>query len=77
MRHAFRSMLIENGDLIVYIREEVGHSWIQVMIDIYGHLLPGANLSFVDAPDLVLEREDKATSQQSAIPELTGRSSHR
>jgi hypothetical protein len=78
-RHApyFPLMLIRNGALIVYVREEMGHSSIQVTIDIDGHLIPGANLSFVDVPDMVLEQEDKATSQQSAIPELTGRSSHR
>ena len=37
--------------LIVYVKEQMGHSSIQVTVDIYVHLIPGANASFVDTLD--------------------------
>jgi len=29
-------------------RDQMGHNSIQVTVDIYGHLIPSANVSFVD-----------------------------
>jgi integrase len=40
LRHTFGSLLIQNGASIVYVKEQVGHSSIQVTVDIYGHLIP-------------------------------------
>ena len=48
LRHTFGSLLIQSGASIVYVKEQMGHSSIQVTVDIYGHLIPGANVSFVD-----------------------------
>ena len=36
----------------------MGHSSIQVTVDTYGHLIPGANVSFVDSLDQLLERPE-------------------
>jgi integrase len=52
LRHTFGSLLIQNGASIVYVKEQMGHSSIQVTVDIYGHLVPGADVSFVDRLDL-------------------------
>jgi len=43
----------------------MGHGSVQVTVDTYGHLIPGANISVVDRLDT---REEKVTtpSQQSA-----------
>ena len=65
LRHTFGSLLIQNGASIVYVKEQMGHSSIQVTVDIYGHLIPGANVSFVDALDVMPE---KTSPQQSATP---------
>ena len=46
LRHTFGSLLIQNGASIVYVKEQMGHSSIQVTVDIYGHLIPGADVSF-------------------------------
>ena len=46
----------------------MGHSSIQVTVDIYGHLIPGANLSFVDRLDEVPPEPAETTPQQSARP---------
>jgi hypothetical protein len=35
-------------------------------VDIYGHLIPGANVSFADSLDRVPEEAEKTTPQQNA-----------
>ncbi len=66
LRHTFGSLLIQSGASIVYVKEQMGHSSIQVTVDIYGHLIPGANVSFVDRLDEVPKQEEKTTPQQNA-----------
>jgi integrase len=66
LRHTFGSLLIQAGASIVYVKEQMGHSSIQVTADIYGHLIPGANISFVDRLDPIQESEATITPQQSA-----------
>jgi integrase len=51
LRHTFASLLIQNGESLVYVKEQMGHSSIQVTVDIYGHLLKGGNRSAVDRLD--------------------------
>src|SRR5271157_1932536 len=53
LRHTFGSLLIQDGATLTYVKEQMGHSSIQVTVDIYGHLVPGANVSFVDRLDQV------------------------
>ena len=43
LRHTFASMLLQNGESLVYVKDQLGHSSIQITVDIYGHLVPGAN----------------------------------
>jgi integrase len=51
LRHSFGSLLIQKGASIVYVKEQMGHSSIQVTVDTYGHLVPGADVSYVDRLD--------------------------
>ena len=51
LRHTFGSLLIQAGASLPYVKEQMGHSSIQVTVDTYGHLIPGANVSFVDKLD--------------------------
>ena len=46
----------------------MGHSSIQGTVDIYGHLIPGANVSFVDRLDSIAEVKPETSWQQSATP---------
>ena len=46
----------------------MGHSSIQVTVDTYGHLIPGANVCFVDRLDEVAVEKAKRSPQQSATP---------
>jgi integrase len=47
LRHTFGSVLIQTDASLAYVRDQMGHSSIQVTVDIYGHLIPGANISFI------------------------------
>jgi integrase len=72
LRHVFGSLLLQNGASIVYVKEQMGHSSIQVTVDIYGHLIPGANVCFVDRLDGNPAEEAETTPQQSATPAQPG-----
>ena len=63
LRHTFGSLLLQNGASIVYVKEQMGHSSIQVTVDTYGHLIPGANVSFVDRLDSIPTDELKTSPQ--------------
>jgi hypothetical protein len=41
-------LLIQRGESLAYVKEQLGHSSIQITVDLYGHLVPGANRSAVD-----------------------------
>jgi integrase len=51
LRHTFASRLLQNGESLVYVKEQLGHSTIKVTVDVYGHLIPGANKAAVDRLD--------------------------
>jgi len=41
LRHTFASLLLQQGESPVYVKEQMGHSSIQVTVDLYGHLIHG------------------------------------
>ncbi len=51
LRHTFASLLIQQGEDLPYIRDQLGHFSIQMTVDIYGHLVPGGNRQAVDKLD--------------------------
>lgn len=51
MRHTFASMLIQQGESVTYVKEQMGHSSIQITVEVYGHLVPGGNRAAVDRLD--------------------------
>jgi integrase len=51
LRHTFASLLIQNGESLTYVKEQMGHQSIRVTVDIYGHLVPGGNKAAVDKLD--------------------------
>ncbi len=62
LRHTFGSLLIQDGASLAYVKDQMGHSSIQITVDTYGHLIPGANINWVDGLDR------KTTPQQNATP---------
>jgi len=51
LRHTFASLLLANGESLVYVKDQLGHHSIQITVDTYGHLIPGANKAAVDKLD--------------------------
>ena len=43
--------MLRQGESVVYVKEQLGHSSIQITVDTYGHLIPGANRAAVDRLD--------------------------
>jgi integrase len=72
LRHTFASLLLQNGESPVYVKEQMGHSSIQVTVDLYGHLIPGGNKQAVDRLDLPVDKvgywTDSATPAQPDQP---------
>ena len=51
LRHTYASLLIQQGESLAYIRDQLGHHSIQITVDTYGHLVPGGNRQAVDKLD--------------------------
>ena len=56
------SLLIQDGAPLAYVKEQMGHSSIQITVDTHGHLIPGADIKWID------RLGEKASPQQSATP---------
>jgi integrase len=61
-RHTFASILLSDGASPVYVKEQLGHTSIQMTVDIYGHLIPSSNRESVNR----LDTQPSATSPQPA-----------
>ncbi|HKN87716.1 MAG TPA: site-specific integrase [Nitrospiraceae bacterium] len=70
LRHTFASLLLQQGESPVYVKEQMGHSSIQVTVDEYGHLIPGGNRQAVDRLDGVSE-VSVSQSQSATQPQPT------
>jgi len=42
------TLLLQNGESLAYVRDQLGHSSIRMTVDTYGHLVPGANRQAVN-----------------------------
>ena len=62
LRHTYASLLIQQGESLAYVQQQLGHSSVQVTVDVYGHLIPGANRAAVDRLDAQPARNPAATS---------------
>ena len=51
LRHSFATLLIQQGESLAYVRDQMGHASIQITVHTYGHLVPGGNRAAVDRLD--------------------------
>ncbi len=65
LRHTFGSLLIQDGASLTYVKEQMGHSSIQITVDTYGHLIPGADIAWVDRLDSQLGPQQSANRTQT------------
>ena len=61
LRHTYASLLIQAGESLAYIRDQLGHHSIKVTVDIYGHLAPEGNKEAVDKLDDTIFNTPKRT----------------
>jgi integrase len=62
IRHTFASLLLSDGASPVYVKEQLGHSSIQMTVEIYGHLIPSSHREMVNR----LDSQPSATQPQAA-----------
>jgi integrase len=62
LRHTFASQLIQNGESLAYVRDQLGHHSIEMTVDVYTHLIPGGNKAAVDRLDSPTIRNPAATA---------------
>ena len=65
LRHTYASLLIQQGESLACVQQQLGHSSIQVTVDVYGHLIPGANRAAVDRLDVQPTRNLGATKVEN------------
>lgn len=51
IRHTFASLLLQQGESLHYVKEQMGHASIQTTVDVYGHIAPGSNRNAVNKLD--------------------------
>ena len=64
LRHTFGSLLIEEGAPLPYVRDQMGHSSIQITADKYVHLVAQRNVRFIDRLDTATTPQPSATQPQ-------------
>lgn len=72
LRHTYASLLIANGESLAYVKEQMGHHSIQITVDVYGHLIPGANRQAVNRLDDPSWREKSGKSATLPQPGKEG-----
>lgn len=65
LRHTFASLLIQQGESLAYVKDQLGHHSIQITVDTYGHLVPGSNRQAVDRLDDALPPADEAGNNEN------------
>ena len=64
-RHTFASLLPQQGESLAYVRDQLGHSSIQMTVDVYGQLVPGLNRQAVDKLDDPPAEQPPGTAKSS------------
>lgn len=69
LRHTYASLLIAQGEHPKYIQSQLGHSSINVTMDIYGHLMEKVNPKAATLPGkTVLGSEDSRIDHKQEAP---------
>jgi len=51
LRYTYASLMLQQGESIVYVQKQLGHASIQITVDTYGKWLPMGNKAAVDRLD--------------------------
>ena len=53
--------------MLAYVKEQMGHSSIQIIVDTYGHLIPGADIKWIDRLDEISPKPNAAQTQPEPL----------
>ena len=56
LQHIYATRLVSNNESLAYVRDQMGHSSIQVTVDLYSHYVPGSNRQAVIRLDELVEK---------------------
>lgn len=68
LRHTFASLLIEDGQPLPYIQQQLGHHSPAFTLRVYGHLMPWGDRRAVDGLDDDVSGRNPGASEQAAEP---------
>lgn len=68
LRHTYASLMAEAGAPPKYVQEQLGHSSIQVTMDVYSHLFPSGNRNWLKHLDEGRENKDSAPLAHPTLP---------
>lgn len=71
LRHTYASLLIEAGESLKYVQEQLGHHSPAFTLAVYGHLLPRGDRRAVDRLDDATERNPRATEPAASDSSLS------
>jgi integrase len=66
IRHTMASLLLSDGASPAYVKEQFGHTSIQMRVDIYGHLIANSNRKAING----LDTQQSATQSQPNQKEM-------
>lgn len=79
LRHTFASLLINQGENLKYVQQQLGHASITTTVDRYGHLMPDAHVGaskrldatvFGDCPENLAYKSLTSTGETKQAREL-------
>jgi integrase len=65
LRHTLATWLLQNGEPMTYVKDQLGHSSIKITVDVYGHLVPGSNKLALDRLEDLQTRRNQPPKPQS------------
>ena len=73
LRHTYASLLIQQGESLAYVKDQMGHSGVGITVDTYGHLVPGGNKAAVDRLDEPVQPTKPDQDRTSAATAATAK----
>jgi len=67
-RHTYASLMLRRGVPIAYVSRQLGHSSIQVTVDLYGHFVPGGDRHHVEGLAAAIEAGRESAEAHLAAP---------
>lgn len=66
LRHTYSTRLVSNNESLAYVRDQIGHSSIQVTVDLYSHYVSDSNRQAVNRLDELVEKVEIETKSATS-----------